>query len=354
MLVLRLVVVVVVVPVPVVPVVPVVVVVVVVPVLPFVVVPVPFVVVVVVAKRVSAASSSLVRFDSIRSSVCFAVSAAFAFACATRPSVLLPACNMSAASTSRHVTVRTGPNIAVVKYWGKRDAGPLNLACNASISLTMDNTDICAQTSVAASSDFTEDRLWLNGKEEKITGRISGVLAQVRSRCQDAALASQKIHVVSRNSFPTAAGLASSAAGYAALTVAVAALLGVKDSYPGELTTIARMGSGSACRSLEGGLVKWNLGEKADGTDSTATQHAPEQHWPLDMTILVANAAKKHTSSTSGMQNSIKTSALMEHRVAHCVEDRIERLTKAFLARDFDTFGRITMQDSNQFHVSLT
>ena len=229
-----------------------------------------------------------------------------------------------------YVTVRTGPNIAVVKYWGKRDAGPLNLACNASISLTMDNTDICAQTTVATSASFQEDRLWLNGKEEKVADskRISGVLAQVRQRCKDPAVAAQHIHIVSRNSFPTAAGLASSAAGFAALTVAVAKLLGVQDSYPGELTTIARMGSGSACRSLSGGLVKWHLGEKDDGTDSIATQEAPESHWPIDMTILVANAAKKHTSSTSGMQNSIKTSALMAHRVKFCVDDRIERLTK--------------------------
>ena len=50
------------------------------------------------------------------------------------------------------VTVRTGPNIAVIKYWGKRDAGPLNLACNASVSLTMDNTDICSQTTVATTA----------------------------------------------------------------------------------------------------------------------------------------------------------------------------------------------------------
>ena len=211
----------------------------------------------------------------------------------------------------------------------------------------------------------------------------------MRKRCQNEELKTQKIHVVSHNSFPTAAGLASSAAGFAALAVAIAELLGVKDSYPGELTTIARMGSGSACRSLSGGLVKWHLGTKVDGTDSIATQEAPEGHWPIDMTILVANAAKKHTSSTSGMQNSIKTSALMKHRVEHCVDSRIEELTKvdfvfafkylecgiaslclsnmwigacdvfcgldcltkAFLERDFDTFGRITMQDSNQFHV---
>ena len=231
-------------------------------------------------------------------------------------------------ATTRCVTVRTGPNIAVVKYWGKRDAGPLNLACNASISLTMDNTDICAQTTVATSPEYAEDRLWLNGNEEKVAGRVAGVLAQIRSRCTDPDAAASKIHVVSRNSFPTAAGLASSAAGYAALTVAIAALLGVTESYPGELTTVARMGSGSACRSLSGGLVKWHLGTQADGSDSIATQEAPETHWPIDMTILVANAAKKHTSSTSGMQTSMKTSALMAHRIKHCVDVRIENLTK--------------------------
>jgi diphosphomevalonate decarboxylase len=233
-----------------------------------------------------------------------------------------------ASQNVRFVTARTGPNIAVIKYWGKRDSGPLNLATNDSISLAIDNTDLCSQTSAGTSPDFEADRLWLNGAEQDLakSKRIRTVLTEVRQRCKDEALRAQKIHVVSRNSFPTAAGLASSAAGLAALTVALAALLGVEDSYPGELTTIARMGSGSACRSLVGGLVQWHCGTSEDGADSIATQEAPADYWALDLTILVANAAKKHTSSTAGMQDSIRTSALFAHRVANVVPDRMKRI----------------------------
>ena len=161
-----------------------------------------------------------------------------------------------------------------------------------------------------------------------------------------------KVHIVSENSFPTAAGLASSAAGYACLTAALGKLYGVKEAFEGELTTIARQGSGSACRSLDGGLVRWQGGVEADGADSKAVQVATEGHWPeLGVLILVVSDQKKDTSSTAGMQTSVETSVLLAHRAEHVVAGRLEELEAAYLARDFDTVARITMQDSNQFHA---
>ena len=118
---------------------------------------------------------------------------------------------------------------------------------------------------------------------------------------------------MSANNFPTAAGLASSAAGYAALAYALGQLHAVEESYPGELSAIARQGSGSACRSLAGGFVAWDMGAKADGSDSVARQVAPADHWPeLDVLILVVSDAKKTVSSTSGMDTSVKTSAPLQ------------------------------------------
>jgi len=124
---------------------------------------------------------------------------------------------------------------------------------------------------------------------------------------------SYKVHIASVNNFPTAAGLASSAAGYACLAYALARVYGVES----DLSEVARRGSGSACRSLYGGFVEWQMGERADGKDSIARQVAPESHWPeLRVLILVVSAEKKLMGSTAGMQSSVETSSLLRVRLA--------------------------------------
>lgn len=243
-------------------------------------------------------------------------------------------------------------NIAVVKYWGKRDASRLNLPLNSSLSVTMDQAELRAVTTIAALArgDGREnDRLWLNGKELSIedNARVKTVLKEMRSRAKR--YGDAVIHIVSANSFPTAAGLASSAAGYAALTIALSDVFMVP--LDADLTTVARMGSGSACRSLYGGLVAWNCGVKDDGSDSVAVQMAQKSSW-LDITILVLNAEKKHTSSTEGMVRSVKTSDLLAHRAKHIVAPRMKAMYEAYEKRDFETFGTLMMRDSNQFHAT--
>ena len=135
-----------------------------------------------------------------------------------------------------------------------------------------------SQTTVVASAAFPRDRLWLNGVEEDISRspRVTAVLREMRARAgarkttsggEDvpaSVLAGWRVHIVSRNTFPTAAGLASSAAGYACLVHALADALGVSAS-PAELSVVARQGSGSACRSLFGGFVRWDMGARPDG-----------------------------------------------------------------------------------------
>lgn len=254
-------------------------------------------------------------------------------------------------------------NIACIKYWGKKDLA-LNTPINSSVSVTMNQDDLKAITTVVASPAFEADRLWLNGKEEDITRnrRVQEVLREIRARAGDradstgaivpaATLAGWKVHIVSRNTFPTAAGLASSAAGYACLVHTLADVYAVKESYVGELSTIARQGSGSACRSLYGGFVRWDMGSKADASDSMAIQIADEAHWPeLALLILVISDKKKETGSTDGMTASVATSPLLAHRAAAVVPDRLAAIEAAYKARDFETFAKITMQDSNQFH----
>ena len=264
------------------------------------------------------------------------------------------------------VTVSSPTNIAVIKYWGKREQ-KLNLPINSSVSVTIDQADLCTTTTVTASSSYSRDRLWLNGVEEDAENnkRVQRVLKEVRARAGDLKDANgnvivrkqewskMRVHVVSKNNFPTAAGLASSAAGYAALAFALGKLHGVVEKYEGELSTLARIGSGSATRSLHGGFVAWDMGSKTDGSDSKARQVAPASHWPeLKVPILVVSDTKKAVSSTAGMQNSVETSPLLAHRAATVVPQRMLDMEAAYLGKDFTKFATLAMQDSNQFHAT--
>lgn len=94
------------------------------------------------------------------------------------------------------------------------------------------------------------------------------------------------------------------------------------------------------------------MGSSPDGSDSLAVEVAPREHWPeMHALICVVSDDKKGTSSTSGMQRTVETSALLQHRIEHVVPERMKLISEAIETRDFDTFARITMQDSNQFHA---
>ena len=157
---------------------------------------------------------------------------------------------------------------------------------------------------------------------------------------------------MSTNNFPTAAGLASSAAGFAALVRAIANLYALPQS-PTELSLIARQGSGSACRSLLGGFVAWDAGRREDGQDSCARSVAPRDYWPeMRALILVVSAEKKGVSSTAGMQATVATSSLFKTRADVAVPMRMKQMEKAIQDHDFETFANVTMADSNSFHAT--
>ena len=161
-----------------------------------------------------------------------------------------------------------------------------------------------------------------------------------------------KLKLVSENNFPTAAGLASSAAGFAAFVRAIANLYELPAS-PTDLSRIARQGSGSACRSILGGYVAWNKGEKEDGSDSVAYEVASASHWPdMRALILVASAEKKDVSSTAGMQQTVVSSSLFQHRANEVVPKRMKAMDKAIHDRDFEAFAALTTKDSNNFHAT--
>jgi len=264
------------------------------------------------------------------------------------------------ADTKIYTASTTAPvNIAVIKYWGKRDT-VLNLPTNSSLSVTLSQNDLRTHTTASCSATFTEDALHLNGTSQDVSGaRQQACFRELRAlraalESTDSSLpklSTYRLHIVSENNFPTAAGLASSAAGFAALVRAIADLYELPQS-PTELSRIARQGSGSACRSLFGGYVAWEQGTAADGSDSLAVEVAPASHWPeMRAAILVVSAAKKGVSSTSGMQATVATSALFSHRAEVVVPKRMEAMKKAIGERDFESFAELTMRDSNQFHA---
>ncbi|XP_017296719.1 diphosphomevalonate decarboxylase [Kryptolebias marmoratus] len=255
------------------------------------------------------------------------------------------------------VTCTAPVNIAVIKYWGKRDED-LILPINSSLSVTLHQDQLKTTTTVAISRSFKEDRLWLNGKEEDITHpRLQSCLREIRRLARkrrndgdpESTGLSHKVHICSVNNFPTAAGLASSAAGFACLVYSLAQAFGVE----GDLSGIARQGSGSACRSMHGGFVEWIMGSREDGKDSVAQQVEPESHWPeLRILVLVASAKRKPIGSTSGMQTSVQTSLLLKHRAESVVPRRMDEMIQAVRRKDFSAFAELTMKDSNQFHAT--
>lgn len=244
------------------------------------------------------------------------------------------------------------------RYWGKRDA-KLNLPTNSSLSVTLSQRDLRTLTTASCSPAFPEDTLLLNGQPQDLSShRTQSCLRELRALRHELEssqpslppLSTFKLRIVSENNFPTAAGLASSAAGFAALVRAIADLYKLPQT-PEELSRIARQGSGSACRSLFGGFAAWNMGQRVDGSDSMAALVAPASHWSsMRAIVLVISDAKKDVSSTSGMQATVETSNLFRTRAQDVVPHRMNQMSAAIADCDFSTFGFLTMRDSNSFH----
>ena len=230
------------------------------------------------------------------------------------------------------VTVRAHPNIALIKYWGKRDEGPLNLPAVGSISVTLGG--IYTETTLSFAQG-SEDVIYLDGAPATGSARARMVehLDLLRSHAQEA----PALELRSVNTFPTAAGLASSASGFGALTLAGARLLELPQSLP-ELTALARQGSGSASRSLHGGFVEGQKGEASDGSDSIAIPLAPADWWDLRIHVAILAQGPKKVGSRAGMARSRETSAFYGAWVAEQEAD-LAAGRAALLERDFSALA---------------
>lgn len=233
------------------------------------------------------------------------------------------------------------PNIALIKYWGKRELS-LNLPAVSSLSLTLDGFS----TKTTVNWGASEDRLILNDEvaPAKATKRVMAFLDRIDAH-------RPPVEVISHNDFPTGAGLASSASAFAALAMAATAAKGDELSAK-ELSVLSRQGSGSACRSLWGGFVQWDRGVREDGTDSHGLPLAPQDHWDVVMVVGVVSTAAKSVGSTEGMERSRLTSPLYETWVEQAEEDVSEGCA-AVLARDLPRLGRVMEASTFKMHAAM-
>jgi diphosphomevalonate decarboxylase len=242
------------------------------------------------------------------------------------------------------------PNIALIKYWGKRDER-LILPVTDSLSMTLDVFP--TTTSVRLAAGAGPDEVTLNGRPaEGETGRrITAFLDLVRQ----SAGRTERAVVDTRNTVPTGAGLASSASGFAALAVAAAAAYGL-DLDATALSRLARRGSGSASRSLFGGFAVWHAGPE-HGTDADADAGSYAEPVPtaaLDpaLVIAVVNAGPKPVSSREAMRRTVDTSPLYRPWAASSKDDLVEM--RAALGRgDLTAVGEIAERNALGMHATM-
>jgi len=242
-------------------------------------------------------------------------------------------------------SARAHSNIALAKYWGKRDVA-LNIPAVGSISVTLDA--LYTDTTVRFDSGLAHDELHLDGEpleaDSPQLGRVSAVVDLVRERAGIDLRAS----VASSNNFPTGAGLASSASGFAALVVAACAAAGVT-ATPRELSILARRGSASAARSIFGGFVELHAGHATHGNDSYAEELLDRSQWPLTVVVAITDPSAKTVSSTAGM-NATSASSPFYPAWVESSSQALDRMRAAIRDRDFDTVGELTEHSCLALH----
>jgi len=240
-------------------------------------------------------------------------------------------------------TALAHPNIAFIKYWGNRNAD-LRLPANGSISMNL--SGLYTQTQVRFDSELAADEVLLNG--QPLTGEAYQRVVRFLERVRQMAGRSEAAQVISQNNFPAGAGLASSAAAFAALALAATHALGLRLSEA-ELSRLARRGSGSACRSVPGGFVEWQPGRGDE--DSFAFSIAPPEHWPLVDCIAIVEAGHKPVGSTQG--HALAESSPLQGARLVDTPRRLRLCRRAILQRDFAALAEVAELDSMMMHAVM-
>jgi diphosphomevalonate decarboxylase len=244
-------------------------------------------------------------------------------------------------------SVTAPSNIAFVKYWGARDLAQA-LPMNASISMTL--TECVSRSTVSFTEGSDEaDRIELVGDDGSYTlarGSFRERAVAHLDRVRRWARRSGSFRVATRNSFPTGAGIASSASGFAALTLAATKALGLSLSTP-ELSDLARMsGSGSAARSVLGGYVEWSPEGQGAGH---AVAIAPASHWDLRDVIALVDHGEKDVSSLDGHR--LASSSPHYETRQRILPERLATVRRAIAERDLATLGPVLEEEAIELHL---
>lgn len=239
-------------------------------------------------------------------------------------------------------SARAHTNIALVKYWGKKDP-QLIIPQTDSLSLTLDK--FFTDTTVEFIESLKQDELIIDDQPvaPQKMAKVTAVLNQVRSLSQQHYFAK----IISQNNVPMAAGLASSASAFAALALAASTAAGLHLS-PRDLSRLARRGSGSATRSIFGGLVEWHAG--VDDASSYAEPIMEQVDFGIEMIAILIDTKQKKVSSRGGMQLSVTTSPLYP-AWRKVVADDMQAMKAAILKRDINQMGHIAEENAMRMHA---
>ncbi|MER5199896.1 diphosphomevalonate decarboxylase [Streptomyces sp. NPDC002755] len=251
----------------------------------------------------------------------------------------------------QHATAVAHPNIALIKYWGKRDER-LVLPRVDSLSMTLDIFPTTTRVGLDPGADH--DTLTLGGRPARgeMLRRVTAFLDLVRAQ----AGRSERAVVDSHNTVPTGAGLASSASGFAALAVAAAAAYGLRLDATAH-SRLARRGSGSASRSIFAGFALWHAGPPTAATEAEADLGSYAEPVPaagLDpaLVIAVVNAGPKAVSSREAMRRTLDTSPLYEPWARSSADD-LSEMRAALRRADLEAVGEIAERNALGMHATM-
>lgn len=239
-------------------------------------------------------------------------------------------------------TARACANIALAKYWGKADV-KRNVPAVPSISMTLDQ--LVTETRVRFDPELRADSVRLDGRRASTqeAARVVAMLDRIRREAGLRWFARVRSH----NHFPTAAGLASSASGFAALAASASSAAGLRRS-PRRLSALARASSASAARSIYGGFVELPAGRRGDA-DLAARPIAPPTHWNLRLIVAQTVSGRKKVGSSEGMERSRKTSPFYPTWLERAPKwARV--IKRAIRERDLDELGAAMEQSTLAFH----
>lgn len=240
-------------------------------------------------------------------------------------------------------TAEARANIALIKYWGRTDH-TLNLPLTSSISLTLDG--LVTRTTVEPDASLKADTLTINGQSQEGAplSRVARHMDRLRARAGSHAFC----RIASENTFAASAGLASSASAFAALTLAGVAAMGASLTRR-ELSTFARMGSGSAARSIDGGFVEWRAGSTHE--ESFAEPLAPTSHMNVHDVVVILSEGEKKVGSAEGHALA-DTSPLNAGRLAR-VPMLLDEVRRGIHDKDFVRMGRAAEEDALLMHAVM-